>query len=231
MTPDILTREQEYALAVRWRDHRDVTAMQEIIAAHRPMVVSFAWKFQRYQLPMDDMVQEGSIGLITALKRYDPDLGNRFSTFARWYVVAALQGYVMQNFSVVKRPGGTKSRTDFFKGHRAVDSSLDATIGRDNDETYADRLIDGAALPDDIAERVIDGERQHKIIRNALKKLSPRSKAIIEARVMLDEPKTLGELSKEYGISGERIRQIEARALKDLRKALTAKRRRKLVVA
>lgn len=230
MTDEMLTREQEYALAVRWRDHRDVAAMRKIVAAHRPMVVSRAWTFQRFQLPMDDMVQEGSLGLMTALNRYDPDLGNRFSTFARWYVISALQEYVVQNFSVVKGSTSSKAKMRFFAGLRAADASMDAPIG-DGGDTWADRLVDGSDLPDAIAEAVIDGERQSKIIRQELRKLSPRSAAIIKARVMLDEPTTLKELGKKFGISVERVRQIEAKALKDLKKALTGKRRRNLVSA
>ncbi|TIX28834.1 sigma-70 family RNA polymerase sigma factor [Mesorhizobium sp.] len=230
MTPVFLTREDEYALAVRWRDHRDVAAMQKIVATHQPLVFGFAHKFRRFKLPTDDMVQEGSIGLMTALNRFDPDLGNRFSTFARWYVIAALQDFILANFSVVKGSTSSKNRMAFFAGQRAVDASMDASIYEDG-ESWTDRLVDGSDLPDAIAEAVIDGERQSKIIRQALKKLSPRSAAIVKARVMLDEPETLESLGRKYGISKERIRQIEAKGLEDLRKALTSKRRRLAVGA
>ncbi|AMX93703.1 MULTISPECIES: sigma-70 family RNA polymerase sigma factor [Mesorhizobium] len=228
MAPEFLTREHEYALAVRWRDHRDVAAMRQIIAAHRPMVVSRAWKFQKFNLPMDDMIQEGSLGLFNALKRFDPELGNRFSTFARWYVISALQEYVIANFSVVRGSTSSKNKMAFFAGRRASDTSMDAPVFEDG-ESWTDRLVDGGDLPDAIVEATIDGERQRRIIRQALKKLSPRSAAIIKARLMLDEPETLEELGRKHGISKERIRQIEAKALEDLRVILTSKRRRNLV--
>ncbi|MER9768943.1 sigma-70 family RNA polymerase sigma factor [Mesorhizobium sp. M0189] len=232
MTPEFLTREQEYALAIRWRDHKAVPAMQKIVGAYRPLVIRLALRFRRFQLPMDDMVQEGMLGLVTALKRFDPDLGNRFSTFARWYVIAALQDYVLTNFSSVKGQRTKEAKARLFRGGRLPDLSLDAPISSDGGvETWADRLVDEAASPEEVAERVIDGERQHKIIKRAMRKLSPRSRKVIEARLMLDEPRTLDDLGQEYGVSKERIRQIEARALEDLRTALLGKRRRKLVAA
>lgn len=231
MQDDLLTREQEYALAVRWRDHKDVAAMRKIIAAHAPLVHGMAKKFAKFGLEHDDLVQEGSVGLKFALDRFDPDMGNRFSTFARWWVISHMQGFILNNYSIVKGPKGHEAKRRFYKGDRARHASLDVPVGEDGNQTWVDILEGDGPSPEDSAERAIDGERQSKLIRQALRKLKPRSAAIIKARLMLDEPKTLDELGKKYGISRERIRQIEAKALEDLRKALTAKRRRGLVAA
>ncbi|TIW23875.1 MAG: sigma-70 family RNA polymerase sigma factor [Mesorhizobium sp.] len=231
MTNALLTKEEEYALAISWRDHKDVKAMKKIIASHLPLVHGMAKKFAKFDLEHDDLVQEGAMGLKCALDRFDPDMGNRFSTFARWWVISHMQTFILNNYCIVRGPKGHDAKRRFYRGDRARHASLDMPVGEDGNMAWVDILEGDGPNPEEAAERTIDGERAREIMALALAKLSRRSQDIIRRRVMSDDPVTLEALGEEYGVSRERIRQIEAKALEDLRAALAVKRRRGLVMA
>ncbi|MER9217895.1 sigma-70 family RNA polymerase sigma factor [Mesorhizobium sp. M0644] len=229
-----LTREQEQALAIRWRDHRDEAALHEIVEAHRPLVLTAVRKFSRSPVPAEDLIQEGNIGLMIAAKRFQPERGLRFSTYAQWWVRHEITEAIMIGMTVVKPPMTNKTKAQFFRGHRFVnETSVDAT-GRTGDgegETYANVLPDYAPLPDANAEASIDGPRMAAKLAGALNTLEGREKMIIEARWLSEEGSTLDTLGALLGISKERVRQIEKGALARLRVVLGAPERRSARVA
>lgn len=218
--PTFLSKQDEYDLIVRWRDKKDAAALNRIVTAHDPLVTSTVWRFRKYNLPNEDLIQEGRIGLINALNHFDLDRGLRFSTLAMWYVRAALQDFVLRNYCIVRGPTSASAKLKFFSGQRATHASLDIPIGNEDGATWADILEDDGALPDEIAANIVDGERHGRKVKKALSLLPERSRIIIERRILSDEPDTLEALGTEFGISKERIRQIEAVALEVLRKAL-----------
>ncbi|UVC14730.1 sigma-70 family RNA polymerase sigma factor [Mesorhizobium onobrychidis] len=219
-----LTREQEQALAIRWRDHRDEAALHQIVEAHRPLVLSIAKKFARSPVPSEDLIQEGNIGLMIAAKKFQPERGLRFSTYAQWWVRHEITDAVLRGTTAVKPPLTNKTRAMFFQGHRIVhEHSIDAT-NRMNDgegQAYANILPDTAPLPDAVTEAAIDGERLSAKLAGAVGKLKGREKVIIEARWLSEEGSTLETLAGLLGISKERVRQIENVAFGRLRSVMT----------
>jgi len=265
MAAPYLTREQETALATRWREREDNKARNDIAMAHLRLVVAMASKFKGFGLPKSDLVQEGYLGLLEAAARFDHERGVRFSTYASWWIRAAMQDFVLRNWSIVR--GGTSSaqKALFFKlrrlraqiaaGDRSMsaqaiyaeiasrlgvhvndvqaldarlsgnDTSLQAPLGGDGEEDGAQRMdmiVCDAPLPEEQVTGIIDGERISQKLRSALAKLSPRESRVIRARKRAEKAATLAELGDELGISKERVRQIEGRALEKLKAAMTA---------
>ena len=263
MAAPFLSREEEHALAVRWRDVGDERAMHRLAEAHMRLVISIAARFRRYGLAMGDLVQEGHVGLLEAAARFDPDREVRFSTYATWWIRAAIQDHVLRNWSIVR--GGTSStqkalffnlrrlRAQLAKGpngtegsavHVAIaaavgvsvkdaatmdarlsgpDASLNAPLGDgEGSAERQDLLVDGAPLPDETVGAAIDEERRRQWLREALGVLTERELAIVRARRLSEEGATLESLGETLGISKERVRQIESRALVKLREALIA---------
>jgi len=265
MAAPYLTREQETALATRWREREDNKARNDIAMAHLRLVVAMASKFKGFGLPKSDLVQEGYLGLLEAAARFDHERGVRFSTYASWWIRAAMQDFVLRNWSIVR--GGTSSaqKALFFKLRRlraqiaardrsmsaqaiyveiasrlgvhvndvqamdarlsGNDTSLQAPLGGDGEEDGAQRMdmiVCDAPLPEEQVTGIIDGERISQKLRSALAKLSPRESRVIRARKLAEKAATLAELGDELGISKERVRQIEGRALEKLKAAMTA---------
>lgn len=263
MAAPFLGREEEHALAVRWRDAGDERAMHRLAEAHMRLVIAIAARFRRYGLAMGDLVQEGHVGLLEAAARFDPDREVRFSTYATWWIRAAIQDHVLRNWSIVR--GGTSStqkalffnlrrlRAQLAKGpngtegsatHVAIaaaigvsvkdaaamdarlsgpDASLNAPLGDgEGSAERQDLLVDGAPLPDETVGAAIDEERRRQWLREALGVLTERELAIVRARRLSEEGATLESLGESLGISKERVRQIESRALVKLREALIA---------
>ncbi|TCT35270.1 RNA polymerase factor sigma-32 [Martelella mediterranea] len=265
MAAPYLTREQETALATRWREREDNKARNDIAMAHLRLVVAMASKFKGFGLPKSDLVQEGYLGLLEAAARFDHERGVRFSTYASWWIRAAMQDFVLRNWSIVR--GGTSSaqKALFFKLRRlraqiaardrsmsaqaiyveiasrlgvhvndvqamdarlsGNDTSLQAPLGGDGEEDGAQRMdmiVCDAPLPEEQVTGIIDGERISQKLRSALAKLSPRESRVIKARKLAEKAATLAELGDELGISKERVRQIEGRALEKLKAAMTA---------
>jgi len=263
MDAPFLEREEEHALAVRWKDDRDEVALHRLASAHMRLVIALAARFRHYGLPMADLIQEGHVGLLEAAARFEPERDVRFSTYATWWIRASIQDYILRNWSIVR--GGTSSaqKALFFNLRRlrarltrggeeriasevhgtiarsigvsradvalmdsrlsAPDTSLNAPIG-DNDAGSSahrmDFLIDAAPLPDESVGETIDGERRVRWLRQALEVLNERELRILRERRLEESQATLESLGDRLGISKERVRQIENRALEKLRRAL-----------
>ncbi len=262
MDAPFLTREDEHALAVRWRDNGDEDALHRLAAAHMRLVIAIAARFRHYGLPMADLIQEGHVGLLEAGARFEPDREVRFSTYATWWIRASIQDYILRNWSIVR--GGTSSaqKALFFNLRRLRARLSQAAAGDDtvdihqgiadavgvsrNDVALMDArlsgsdmslnapltdestgatermdfLVDTAPLPDETVGEAIDSERRVRWLRSALTVLSDRELNILRARRLTDEAATLEALGDRLGISKERVRQIESRALEKLRRAL-----------
>lgn len=260
MRAPYLERGEEQALAVRWREKRDQHALHQLAQAHMRLVIAVAARFRYFGLPMSDLIQEGHVGLLEAAQRFEPERDIRFATYATWWIRAAIQDYVLRNWSIVR--GGTSStqKALFFNLRRlraklAVDGtrsdteiqqeialaigvstsdvatmqarlsgsdlSLNAplTEGEDGGERQ-DFLVDDHPLPDETVGEAIDDARRKVWLQDALRSLSPRELVIVRERRLKDEGETLEALGTTLGISKERVRQIEARALEKLKAAL-----------
>ncbi|MEM9104040.1 MAG: RNA polymerase factor sigma-32 [Pseudomonadota bacterium] len=262
MSAPYLDREEEHELAVLWKDKRDQEALHKIATAHMRLVISMAAKFRNFGLPMNDLIQEGHVGLLEAAARFDPDRDVRFSTYATWWIRASIQDYILRNWSIVR--GGTSSaqkalffnlrrlraklwRSNENMGDSAIhqeialavgvnvkdvavmdarlsgsDTSLNAPMS-DSETPGSDRiefLKSDDPLPDEQVSIMIDQERRSEWIKSALGKLNPREMKIIKERRLSENGATLEALGTSLGISKERVRQIENRALEKLKVAL-----------
>ncbi len=262
MKAPYLERSEEHELALKWRERRDQEALNKITLAHMRLVISMAAKFRNFGLPASDLIQEGYVGLMEAAARFEPDRDVRFSTYATWWIRAAMQDFVLRNWSIVR--GGTSStqKALFFNLRRlrakisgsgenidsailyreisnalgvserdvavmdsrlsAPDTSLNAAIAPDDGDS-ADRmdfLVSDEPGPEEIVTDTIDSERRHEWLHTALGVLNERELRIIKQRRLADEGATLEALGAELGISKERVRQIENRAIEKIRGAL-----------
>lgn len=256
-----LSRDEEWQLASRWKEQRDEASLHRLTMAHMRLVMAIAARFRRYGLSMQDLVQEGHIGLMEAAARFDPERDVRFSTYATWWIRAAIQDHVLRNWSIVR--GGTSSaqKTLFFNLRRlrarldrddAVSSAdahafiagqlgikvadvalMDARLSGpdlslnapaiDSDSVSAERgdfVPDSSPLPDETVGERIDGERYRQWLRAAMKVLNERELKILKARRLASEAVTLEALGSRLGISKERVRQIENRAMEKLQRVL-----------
>jgi RNA polymerase sigma-32 factor len=262
MNAPFLTREEEHDLALAWRDSGDQTALDRLTTAHMRLVIAIAARFKNYGLPVQDLVQEGHVGLMEAAARFEPERDVRFSTYATWWIRASIQDFVLRNWSIVR--GGTSSaqKALFFNLRRlrmhiarraeaepnldipgeiaaaigvrrsdvetmearlsGPDMSLNAPVSEE-DSSGADRgdfFADTAPLPDEVVSNSIDDERRYEWLQSALTVLSERELQILRDRRLSDDGETLEALGTKLGISKERVRQIETRALEKLKKAL-----------
>ena len=262
MSAPYLEREEEHELAVLWKEKRDQEALHKIATAHMRLVISMAAKFRNFGLPMNDLIQEGHVGLLEAAARFEPEREVRFSTYATWWIRASIQDYILRNWSIVR--GGTSSaqkalffnlrrlraklwRSNENMGDSAIhqeialavgvnvkdvavmdarlsgsDTSLNAPVS-DSESPGSDRiefLKSDDPLPDEQVTIMIDHERRSEWIKSALDKLNPREMKIIRERRLSENGATLEALGSSLGISKERVRQIENRALEKLKIAL-----------
>ncbi|HSK41831.1 MAG TPA: RNA polymerase factor sigma-32, partial [Arenibaculum sp.] len=259
-----LTLEEEQELARRWRDAGDERALDKLVGAHLRLALKTARGFRGYGLPLADLVAEANVGLMQAASKFDPDKGFRFATYAQWWIRAAIQEYVLHNWSLVKigttagqkklffnlrrlkaqldeMEGGDLSnetvdaiagnldvtRAEVIEMNRRLgsDRSLNARIGEEEDSEWQDLLAD--ERPDQetlVADRQETGIARDWL-RDGLDVLNERERRIFEARRLNEDPLTLEELSREYDISRERVRQIEGRAFEKVRKAVLNKAR------
>jgi RNA polymerase sigma-32 factor len=263
MDAPMLEREYEVALARRWRDEEDADALHEIIEAHIRLVVRIASKFKGYGLPIGDLIQEGNRGLLEAANRFDPDRDVRYSTYATWWILAAMQEYIVRNSSIV-RIGTTPAQKSLFFNLRKLrakltdnlaarmteeereliaselrvplaavermeshfsrpDQSLNATVGESDSNEFVDLLSDDSPTPEAIIGDLIDSETRAKWIADAMEHLTQREREVITRRFLKDDKITLAEIGETFGVTKERIRQIEGKALSKLREALQDK--------
>ena len=252
----MLTEKQEINLANKWRNEGDTSAAHQLVTSHLRLVAKIAMGYRGYGLPVTELISEGNIGLMQAVKKYDPDKGFRLATYAMWWIRAAIQEYVLKSWSLVKIGTTAAQKKLFFnlkklknqlsdysdgnlKPHQVKeiserlnvsekevtemegrisgnDYSLNAMVSSDSDEEWQEWLVDEDADHEiKIAEKEEINKRK-ALLSRAINVLNEREKNIIQGRKLSDEPKTLEELSKEYKISRERIRQIEERAFEKL---------------
>ncbi len=255
----ILTREREIALGRRLRDHDDVEAAGELVLSHLRVVVAIARGYMGYGLPQADLIQEGNIGLMKAVKRFDPERGVRLVSFAVHWIRAEIHEFILRNWRIVKI-ATTKAQRKLFFNLRSLKQSLSTLgsqevvdiaqqlgvkpdevvemetrlagqdvalepAGDDDGETYAP--ISYLATDDAGPERLLEREESERLRRSGLQKaladLDPRSRRIIEARWLEEkDAATLHDLAAEFGVSAERIRQIEAKALGKMKGVIAA---------
>jgi RNA polymerase sigma-32 factor len=255
----VLTREEEQELARRFRRDNDLSAARELVLSHLRFVVHIARGYQGYGLPMNDLVQEGNIGLMKAVKRFDPSVGVRLVSFAVHWIRAEIHEYVLRNWRLVKVATTKAQRKLFFNLRRmkknltwlsaeetkavaedlgvtsaevsemerrlaARDLSFDLTSDNDEDDSYgpAAYLPAADADPAEQVESEQFSRSNHEQLAAAMKRLDDRSRSILERRWMSDDKATLHELADEYGVSAERIRQIEEGAITKLKGFLPA---------
>ena len=263
MDTEMLDAETERELALAWRDRRDERALHRLISAYARLSVSVAGQFRRYGLPREDLIQQGNLGLMRAVDKFDPDNGARFSTYARWWVRASMQDFVMRNLSVVRTasnaaqkklffhlrkvqaaaeraaladPGGAaaqgdlaeriareltvpRAEVDLMLGRMAgPDLSLNAPQGGGEDaREWLDALEDATEPTEDRVLGRLEAERRLQYLTAALDALPQRERRIVVELHLSDEPRTLNDLGEELGISKERVRQLEERALSRMR--------------
>lgn len=265
MAHEMLDAQTEHALALAWRDAQDEAALHRLIRAYARLAVSMAGKFRRYGVPLEDLVQQGNLGLMRASEKYDPDNGARFSTYARWWIKASMQDYVMRNWSLVRTGTNAAQKKLFFNiGHAkaraeremrdqpdgAGDSTVRAEIARDlmvpeaQVETMLGRMAgpdlslnapqgdddgarewielleDDAPVTEDAVLDKLDARTRHSALAEAVSALPDREQRIVQQRHLSEDPLTLTLLGADMGISKERVRQLEERALQRLRRTL-----------
>ena len=256
----MLEPKEEYMLAKRWQQHEDSDAAQKLVTSHLRLVARIAMGYRGYGLPIGEVVSEGNVGLMQAVKRFDPEKGFRLATYAMWWIKAAIQEYILRSWSLVKM-GTTAAQKKLFFNLRKLKGQLqaldDGDLHPDNVKAIATKLdvpegdvismnrrlagdsslnaplrvdADGGEWQDWLVDDEIDQEsalanreemdNRRGYLVTAMNNLSDREKRIFEARRLSDEPLTLEELSGEFGVSRERIRQIEVRAFEKVQKAV-----------
>ncbi|MCA8909901.1 MAG: RNA polymerase factor sigma-32 [Rhodospirillaceae bacterium] len=261
MRQPLLTRDREFELAHRWRDHGDEDALHDLVKAYARLVVSTAARFRNYGLPMGDLVQEGNVGLMQAAARFEPDRDVRFSTYAAWWIRSAMQDYILRNWSIVRTGTTAAQKALFFnlrrlrakiedasassltdEGRRKIaeelnvevrdvegmemrmaggDQSLNAPIAESSEDSWQDFLSDTRPNPEDVVIGLRDSRTRSVWLAEAIGALSPREQTIIRQRRLTEEGATLEELGRQLGVSKERVRQLEHRALMKMRSSLT----------
>ena len=260
----MLSVEEEQALAHRWRDQQDVDAAHKLVTSHLRLVTKIAMGYRGYGLSVGELISEGNIGMMQAVKRFDPDRGFRLATYAMWWIRAAIQEYIMRNWSLVKVGTTAAQKKLFFNLRRlkgqmqaiddgdlqpeqlaciartldvpeeevismnrriaAPDHSLNAPIHLDGEGEWQDWLPDDSESQEVMIAERQELNRRKVLLSGALEKLNQRERHIISERRLKDDPTTLEGLSRHYGISRERVRQIETRGLQKLRKSMKVQR-------
>jgi RNA polymerase sigma-32 factor len=257
----MLSAEEEHDLAVRLRDSNDLTAARSLVMSHLRFVVRIARGYNGYGLPQQDLIQEGTVGLMKAVRRFNPDMGVRLVSFAVHWIKAEIHEYILRNWRIVKiattkaqrklffnlrsskkRLGwfsqqevdevaqdlGVKPETVLEMESRLANYDLSYDGGSDNDDDEGAPMAPAAYLPDfsqepsRLLERADTEKSERDQLYAALDDLDDRSRSIVQRRWLSEDKQTLHELAAEYGVSAERIRQIEAAAMKKLRNAIAA---------
>ncbi len=257
----MLEPEQEYMLAKRWREHEDPAAAHKLVTSHLRLVAKIAMGYRGYGLPIGEVISEGNVGLMQAVKRFEPERGFRLATYAMWWIRASIQEYILRSWSLVKmgttasqkklffnlrkaksqisaledgdmRPDQVKliatklgvSETDVIDMNRRMsgDASLNTPLREEGEGEWQDWLVDDSASQEKILADQEESENRHGALQSALSVLNDRERRIFEARRLSDDPVTLEELSDEFDISRERVRQIEVRAFEPVQTAVTA---------
>ena len=257
----ILTAEEEYMLAKRYKEHGDTEAAHKLVTSHLRLVAKIAMGYRGYGLPVTDLISEGNVGIMQAVKKFDPEKGFRLATYAMWWIRAQIQEYVLHSWSLVKI-GTTAAQKKLFFNLKKLknqlesiddgnlspenvreianrlnvkeaevkdmegrlfsgDQSLNVQIGHEANTEWQDMIVDDSEAQDKVFEKKDEYLHRKKLFNEALKILNPREKEIIELRRLRDKPKKLEELSQQFKISRERVRQIEEKAMEKLQKKIS----------
>ncbi len=258
----VLKPEEEYMLAVRWSEEGDVDAAHRLVTSHLRLVAKIASGYRGYGLPMADLIAEGNMGLMKAVKKFEPQRGFRLATYAMWWIRAAITEYVLRSWSLVKMGTLAAQKKLFFSLGRikrelsimadgpiseehadevaealhvsrqdvidmdrrlgSPDVSLNAPRSREDGESaeFMETLVDESPGPEALAAANEESSRRLELLKQALQTLPERERHILTERQLSDEPKTLEELGTEYGISRERVRQLESRAFDRVKKTV-----------
>ncbi|MCH7796536.1 MAG: RNA polymerase sigma factor RpoH [Proteobacteria bacterium] len=256
----MLEADQEYMLAKHWREDEDLDSAHQLVTSHLRLVAKIAMGYRGYGLPLSELISEGNVGMMQAVKRFDPERGFRLATYAMWWIRAAIQEYILHSWSLVKMGTTAAQKKLFFnlrklKGQMqaidegdlapeqvtkiaealnvpevdvvnmnrrlaAPDHSLNAPLRIDGDGEWQDWLVDETDSQETTLAETEEFEKRHKLLVAAMETLNERERHILEERRLKDGPTTLEQLSQQYGISRERVRQIEVRAFEKLQKAI-----------
>jgi len=259
----MLEPQEEYMLAKSWREHGDRDAAHKLVTSHLRLVAKIAMGYRGYGLPISEIVSEGNVGLMQAVKRFEPEKGFRLATYAMWWIKAAIQEYILRSWSLVKMGTTANQKKLFFNLRKAKskisalnegdlkpdqvaqiakrlgvtekdvvdmnrrlggDSSLNAPIRDDGDSgEWQDWLADDSAGQEEILADSEEMDNRRTALDHALTVLNDRERRIFEARRLADDPVTLEQLAEEFGVSRERVRQIEVRAFEKVQKAVKNK--------
>ena len=256
----MLEPEEEYMLGKAWKEHGDTDAAQRLITSHLRLVAKIAMGYRGYGLPTNEIISEGNVGLMQAVKRFEPEKGFRLSTYAMWWIRAAIQEYVLRSWSLVKM-GTTAAQKKLFFNLRKIkgqieaieegdlhpenvtkiatrlnvseeevvnmnrrlaahDHSLNAPLKADSEGEWQDFLVDEETDQETLLANQEELADRRGMLSAAMDKLNEREKHIFTERKLIDDPSTLEELSQHYGISRERVRQIEVRAFEKVQKSV-----------
>ena len=255
----MLEPDQEYMLAKRWREDDDRDAAHQLVTSHLRLVAKIAMGYRGYGLPVSEIISEGNVGLMQAVKRFDPEKGFRLATYAMWWIRASIQEFILRSWSLVKM-GTTANQKKLFFNLRKVmgqiqafeegdlkpehvaeiaerlgvpeedvismnrrlggDTSLNAPLRQDAEGEWQDWLVDESETQETQLAASEEYAARREMLVEAMEKLNERERRIFEARRLADEPLTLEELSQEFDVSRERIRQIEVRAFEKVQKAV-----------
>jgi RNA polymerase sigma-32 factor len=259
----MLGKEEEFMLAKRWREHEDLDSARQLVNSHLRLVAKIAMGYRGYGLPIEEVISEGNVGLMQAVKKFEPDKGFRLATYAMWWIRASIQEYILRSWSLVKMGTTAAQKKLFFNLRKAKsqisafeegdlhpdqvhaiavklgvldeevvsmnrrlagpDASLNAPLRADSENEWQDWLED----KDAVSQETQLAESEEKSIRmglleEAMTELTDRERHILTERRLKDDPTTLEELASQYGVSRERVRQIEVRAFEKLQKAMRA---------
>jgi RNA polymerase sigma-32 factor len=259
----MLGKEEEFMLAKRWREHEDLDSARKLVNSHLRLVAKIAMGYRGYGLPIEEVISEGNVGLMQAVKKFEPDKGFRLATYAMWWIRASIQEYILRSWSLVKMGTTAAQKKLFFNLRKAKseisaldegdlrpdqvrqiatklgvldeevvsmnrrlagpDASLNAPLRADSENEWQDWLAD----EDAVNQETQLAEAEEKSIRmglleEAMTELTDRERHILTERRLKDDPTTLEELAAQYGVSRERVRQIEVRAFEKLQKAMRA---------
>jgi RNA polymerase sigma-32 factor len=256
----MLEPQEEYMLAKRWREHGDRVAAHKLVTSHLRLVAKIAMGYRGYGLPIAEVISEGNVGLMQAVKRFEPEKGFRLATYAMWWIKAAIQEYILRSWSLVKMGTTANQKKLFFNLRKAKsrisaldegdmhpdqvkliakrlgvteqdvidmnrrlsgDASLNAPIREDGDSgEWQDWLMDDRDSQEATLAASEEMDNRRAALSDALEVLNDRERRIFEARRLADEPVTLEDLAVEFGVSRERVRQIEVRAFEKVQKAV-----------
>jgi len=259
----MLEPQEEYMLAKSWREHGDRTAAHRLVTSHLRLVAKIAMGYRGYGLPISEVISEGNVGLMQAVKRFEPEKGFRLATYAMWWIKAAIQEYILRSWSLVKMGTTANQKKLFFNLRKAKskisaleegdlrpeqvqiiakrlgvteqdvvemnrrlggDVSLNAPIREDGDSgEWQDWLVDESSSQEARLVASEESDNRRQALGEALGVLNERERRIFEARRLVDEPITLEELADEFGVSRERVRQIEVRAFEKVQKAVKSR--------